>query len=237
VDEPEDREAPVGETVAHKQRRLFSRGRDTGRVEYFSDAVIAIAVTLLVLDIHVEVRADESVFAAVGRDWEQFFAYVLSFLVIGLNWMFHHRRFRVIVRYDTTLVWINLVFLLFIALVPFPTSLLADQSPNPEVITLYAGMVAILGLLGAATWAYAYRAGLLSETIDRQLFLYILGNNLLSPLVFGLSIPLAYVLQALGANPVWAMWFWVLNSLVGIGWTRLRGDTRVRPQRAPGGSA
>ena len=232
MDEPEDRAAPADETVAHKQRRLFARGRDTGRIEYFSDAVIAIAMTLLVLDIHVEVKAGENVFEAVGRDWEQFFAYALSFLVIGINWMFHHRRFRVIVRYDTTLVWLNLVFLLFIALVPFPTSLLADRAPNPQVITLYAGMVAILGLLGAATWSYAYRAGLMSETIDRPLFLYILGNNLVSPLVFGLSIPLAYVLQALDVDPAWAMWFWLLNSLGGIAWTRLRGDTRVGPRRA-----
>ena len=223
-----DDSGPQDETVAQKQHRLFSHGRDTGRIEYFSDAVIAIAMTLLVLDIHLPtLHPGETVFDALGRTWEQFLAYALSFAVIAVNWVFHHRRFRVIVRYDTTLIWINLVFLLFIAIVPFPTSLLAETSPDPQVITLYAGVVAILSLLGALTWAYAYRAKLLSPVVDRPLYLYILGNNLVAPVVFALSIPLAYLLQALGVSPAWAMWFWVLNSAGGIVWARLRGNARA----------
>jgi uncharacterized membrane protein len=234
VDEPEDEPGPRGETVVQKQHRLFDTGRDTGRIEYFSDAVIAIAMTLLVLDIRLPtLHHGETVFEAVGRTWEQFLAYGLSFFVIAINWVFHHRRFRVIVRYDTNLIWINLVFLLFVAIVPFPTSLLAETSPDPQVITLYAGVVAILGVLGATTWAYAYRAKLLSPVVDRSLFLYILGNNLVTPLVFGLSIPVAYLLQALGASPAWAMWFWVLNSIGGMAWARLRGGARARELSAP----
>src|SRR5262245_33078052 len=130
MDEPQDEPGPEGETVDAKQHRLFGRGRDTGRIEYFTDAVIAIAPTLLVLDIRLPaIPPGETLFEAVGDMWEQLFAYVLSFLVIAINWVFHHRRFRVIVSYDSRLVWINLGFLLFIALVPFPTSLLAEFAP------------------------------------------------------------------------------------------------------------
>jgi uncharacterized membrane protein len=232
VDEPSAEDAPPDETVVHKQHRLFSRGRDTGRIEYFSDAVIAIAMTLLVLDIHLPERLHgETVLEAVGRDWTQFFAYGLSFLVIAINWVFHHRRFRAIVRYDSALVWINLVFLLFIAVVPFPTSLLAEYGPDPGTMALYAGTVSILGYLGAITWAYAYRAKLLSPVIDRRLFVFVLGNNLAAPIVFSVSIPLAFVLQALHGNPVWAMWFWLLNPLGGRLWGLVYGRMPVNGPR------
>ena len=236
MDEPKAEPGPAGETVAQKQHRLFSRGRDTGRIEYFSDAVIAIAMTLLVLDIHLPTLGPgESVFHAIGRTWEQFFAYALSFVVIALNWVFHHRRFRAIVGYDATLIWINLAFLLFIAIVPFPTSLIAERGSDPQVVTLYASTVAILGILGAGTWAYAHRAGLLSTTIDRSLYIYILGGNLVAPVVFLLSIPLVYLLQALRLDTSWALWFWVLNWVVGAIWDRAVGSRPATGSSMPPG--
>lgn len=225
MDEPEDRDAPRDETVDAKQHRLFARGRDTGRIEYFSDAVIAIAMTLLVLDIrlpHVDVGR-ESLWAAIGALWQQYFAYALSFAVIAINWVYHHRRYRVIVRYDTTLIWLNLVFLFFIALVPFPTSLLAEYAPDPAAIALYAGMVTVIGALGAANWGYAHRAGLMSPAIDPVTYRFILGNNLVAPIVFGFSVVLDYVLVALHLDPSWAMWFWLLNGVGGIAYGRIAG--------------
>jgi uncharacterized membrane protein len=232
VDEPVDDNPPPGETVAQKQHRIFGHGRDTGRIEYFTDAVIAIAMTLLVLDIKLpKLGHDESIFHALGRSWEQFFAYALSFLIIALNWVFHHRRFRAIVRYDTILIWINLAFLLFIAIVPFPTSLLAEVGTSADTIALYVGTLAVIGLLGAACWWYAHRAGLMSTTIDRSLYVYILGSNLISPVVFVLAIPFAYALQALRIDTSWALWFLLLNWVGARVWDRLRGR-RVVERRA-----
>jgi len=229
VDEPVDDHPPAGETVAQKQHRLFGRGRDTGRIEYFTDAVIAIAMTLLVLDIKLpELGKHETIFEALGRTWEQFFAYALSFVIIALNWVFHHRRFRAIVRYDSTLIWINLAFLLFIAVVPFPTSLLAEVGPTPEIITLYTGTLAIIGFLGGLCWWYAHRADLLSTTIDRELYVYILGSNLIAPVFFLLAIPLGFLLQAVGLDTGWALWFLLLNWAGGRIWARWRGRREVR---------
>jgi len=230
VDEPVDEHPPPGETVAQKQHRLFGHGRDTGRIEYFTDAVIAIAMTLLVLDIKLPHLADgETIFGALGRTWEQFFAYALSFLIIALNWVYHHRRFRAIVRYDTVLIWLNLGFLLFIAIVPFPTSLLAEIGPRAEIITLYVGTLAAIGFLGAACWAYAHRARLLSTAIDRALWVYILGSNLIPPIVFVLAIPVAFLLQALDLDTAWALWFLLLNWVASRVWDRLRGRRVVQP--------
>lgn len=236
MDEPENRDAPSDETVEAKQHRLFARGRNTGRIEYFSDAVIAIAMTLLVLDIRLP-RVDvatESLWAAIGALWQQYFAYALSFAVIAINWVFHHRRYRVIVRYDTTLIWLNLVLLFFIALVPFPTSLLAEYAPDPAAIALYAGIVTVIGALGAVNWGYAHRAGLLSPAIDPATYRFILGNNLVAPIVFGLSVVLDYVLVALRLDPSWAMWFWLLNWVGSVAYGRIAGR---RPAAASGAGA
>ena len=209
------------------------------RLAAFADAVVAIVMTLLALDIRLPVPAgdlgDAELLQALIGIAPKYYAYALSFVVIALNWVFHHRRFRAIVGYDATLIWINLAFLLFIAIVPFPTSLIAERGSDPQVVTLYASTVAILGILGAGTWAYAHRAGLLSTTIDRSLYIYILGGNLVAPVVFLLSIPLVYLLQALRLDTSWALWFWVLNWVVGAIWDRAVGSRPATGSSMPPG--
>ncbi len=208
---------PKRETVREKQLRLFGGGRDTARMEYFSDAVFAIALTLLVLDIRVPDGVRDpfrDLWGAIGELWPEFFAYVLSFAIIAINWVFHHRKFRAIVRYDSGLVWINFAYLLFVALVPFPTSLLSEYAPAPAAIVLYAAQVAVLGYLGAVTWWYAHARGLLSEAVDAPLYRFTLISNLATPIVFTLSIALVLL-----PDPTWVMWSWILawpiSSLVG----------------------
>ncbi len=214
------------ETVAAKQRRLFGRGRDTGRIEYFSDAVFAIALTLLVLDIHLPVVAhpEKQLAPAIAELFPQFFAYALSFTIIAINWMFHHRKFRAIVAYDTGLIWLNFAFLLFVALVPFPTSLLSEYGSAGRIApVLYALEVAILSLLQAIIWQYARSRELLAPDIDDKLFHYIQRNGFATPLVFLLSIPLALLLP----DPSWAMWFWILSWPASIVAGRLGAKERV----------
>lgn len=198
------------ETIVAKQRRLFARGRDTSRIEYFSDAVFAIALTLLVLDIHVpEVKnPDTQLLPAVLALWPTFLAYGLSFAIIALNWVFHHRKFRAIVRYDSVLIWLNFAFLAFVALVPFPTSLLSEYAPARVSVVLYALEVAMLSVLQGVIWIYAHRRGLLAHDIDDRLYWFVLRNNMAGPVIFLLSIPIAL----LAPDPTWAMWFWILDA-------------------------
>ncbi len=208
------RETDAGraETVAQKQRRIFASGRDTERLVYFSDAVFAIAVTLLVLDIRVPTLDEgESLWIAVLDLWPKYLGYALSFAIIAINWVFHHRKFRAIERFDAGLIWINLVFLFFVALVPFPTSLLSEYAPDVAAVTLYAAIVAVLGLVSTVLWVYAHRAGLMGAEVDPGLFRLTTANNLVVPVVFLASIPVA-----LFVDPGVAMWCWILNWPVSV---------------------
>src|SRR5439155_2102750 len=101
----------------------------SARVEAFSDGVFAIAITLLVLDIHVpapESVGDDGLGAALAHAWPSYFAYLVSFLVIGIIWINHHSMFTMVRRVDRPVLFVNLTLLLFVSALPFPTKLLAE---------------------------------------------------------------------------------------------------------------
>jgi TMEM175 potassium channel family protein len=218
VSESIESSGPPDETVAARQHRLFARGRDTGRIEYFSDAVFAIAMTLLVLDIRLLAVDPSRLWAAVLELWPQLFAYLLSFLVLALNWVFHHRKFRVIRSYDGGLIWINLVFLLFVALLPFPTSVLSEYGNTGGAgVVLYAAEVGILAALQTWLWWYAERHGHLDPQVTPRLAAYIARANLLPALLFWLSIPVFVLVPGLpGVIIGYVLWglTWPVGSLV-----------------------
>ena len=110
---------------------------DTMRIETFSDGVFAIAITLLVLELHVpELAHGEGLWSALLDEWPQFGAYLTSFAILGIMWINHHSMFRLIQRSDRGLMFLNLNLLLWTALLPFPTVLLAlSCSPTPPTPT------------------------------------------------------------------------------------------------------
>jgi len=119
----------VGRTVVQDQpmsdpspapRRTLS----VGRVEAFSDGVMAVAITLLVLDLHVEV-GKESLAEQLRQNWPSYAAYAISFFVIGVVWVNHHALLSLLRATDRTLVFYNLLLLMFVTLLPFTTSTLA----------------------------------------------------------------------------------------------------------------
>jgi uncharacterized membrane protein len=101
----------------------------TERLETFSDGVFAIAITLLVLGLAVPARdtlKDETLIAALGHQWPSYFAYLVSFLVIGIIWINHHTMFDRVRRVDRLVLFANLALLLVVAAIPFPTRLLSE---------------------------------------------------------------------------------------------------------------
>ena len=96
----------------------------TTRVEAFSDGVFAIAITLLILEIRVP--EDGSLGHGLLEIWPSYFAYVTSFLTIGVIWFNHHTIFRMVARVDRTLLFLNTLLLMVVAFIPFPTRLVAD---------------------------------------------------------------------------------------------------------------
>ena len=180
------------------------------RVLFFSDAVFAIAITLLVVDI----RVPEHVLDAarqIGNSQDQILSFAISFLVIGLFWIGHHRLFRYIIAFDRPLIFLNLIFLGTIAFLPYPTALLfAGNTRQPAAPAFYAACVAAAGLVELVVWLYANRAkGLIPANIPPPVRRYELAQLLPTPVVFALSIPVAFI--APGVAP----FTWIL--LVPIG--------------------
>jgi uncharacterized membrane protein len=95
------------------------------RLEAFSDGVIAVAITLLALDLTVPQPGHGELLTQLGDHWPQFAAYVVSFFTIGIIWVNHHARVSLIVVVDRTLLFLNLVLLLFVVLIPFATATMA----------------------------------------------------------------------------------------------------------------
>jgi uncharacterized membrane protein len=195
----------------------IERGRDLDRVVYFSDAVFAIAMTVLALTLRLPSHTtDAGVAHAIRLALPSIYSYALSFAVIALYWLAHHRIFRFINRLDTTVLVLNLSMLGFVAFVPFPTSVLGDHGNTTAAVVFYASTMAMLGSLVAVLWAYASQRGrLIAENTDPGFVRHSLVRSLVVPLVFFASIPIAF------ADPKAAEWFW-LAIPIGLGLLRRR---------------
>lgn len=155
---------------------------ETTRVEAFSDGMFAIAITLLILEVKVPTPGQGRLAAALLRQWPSYLAFFLSFAYIGVMWMNHHRMFTHIKRSDDTLLVLNLLLLLGVTTVPFPTAVLATHLGTPEQRTaalFYNGVFIVIAIFFNLTWRYAVSRRLLDQsmlasaaTISRQ---YALG--------------------------------------------------------------
>jgi uncharacterized membrane protein len=166
------------------------------RLIFFSDAVFAIAITLLALDIRLptggEAPSNAQLLAQLLGVWHKYLAYIISFLAIGSFWMAHHRRFRFIERYDRGLLMLNLLFLMVIAFVPFPTSVISE-SGNRTATIFYALTMTLAGLMLTAIWWYAtWHNHLTDPHLDTQQRRRQFVALLLTVALFALSIGIAF---------------------------------------------
>ncbi|MCX4096152.1 TMEM175 family protein [Nocardia sp. alder85J] len=146
---------------------------DRSRTEAFSDGVFAVAITLLVLNLH---APDGDLREGLTHMWPSYLAYVVSFLNIGIMWMNHHAMFRHVVRVDRGLQLANLLLLLVIVAVPFPTDLLGRQlahelrGGDTATVTFVYSLVMIAMAAGfSLVWWYAVlRPGVLDTRLGRE---------------------------------------------------------------------
>ena len=101
--------------------------KETARIEAFSDGVFAIAITLLILEIKIPAAGSGELSVQLLRQWPSYFAFVFSFAFIGIMWINHHRLFTHIKRSNNALLFLNLLLLLGVTAVPFPTAVLAQH--------------------------------------------------------------------------------------------------------------
>ncbi len=144
---------------------IFEDKTGLERIQFFSDAVMAIAITLLVIDLRVPENAQESSLGGtLLKLWPNYLGYLLSFFVIGNYWLSHHRLFRPIRRYDDRLRWLSLGFLFFIALLPFSTRLIGLFPFSRTAIAIYSLNVLPLGFISFALTRHAYANNRLVNT-------------------------------------------------------------------------
>jgi uncharacterized membrane protein len=179
------------------------------RLVFFSDAVLAIVITLLVLPLAAEVDLSQGAGLAhqVWALWPRMLSFVISFLVIGQFWISHHRLFVLVRRYDQRLLWLNLIFLLTVSFMPFPTALVGARSTPQDhfAAVFYAASMTLASLTLTGTSLYARRAGLLDLSVDGDTAAYLLTRSVATMVLFLASIGAAF-LGGLRAG----LLFWVL---------------------------
>lgn len=173
----------------------------TARLEAFSDGVFAIAITLLVLDLTVPDAAGDGLLPAIAEEWPVYLAYVISFATIGAVWVAHTVITDSLAGASPALLRLNLLLLLAVGFLPYPTRLLAeyvgDEDAARTAITLYGVAVLLTAVLVSGVWWTARREGLVADdvpedvraTLTRRLspgivgYLVMIGLGLLLPWV------------------------------------------------------
>lgn len=190
------------------------------RIEALTDGVFAIVMTLLVLELSIPLISEPAVDAALSHRllemWPKYLSYVVSFLVLGLWWLFHHGVYENMKRIDARLLWFNLFFLMFVSLVPFSASLVAQYWDEKTSALIYGTNMILCYVLLTATANYATKKHLVEQKLDpvyargeqraqiRVFILIILAvmasffNSMISLLLWGLMSAFYIVVTLLG---------------------------------------
>jgi uncharacterized membrane protein len=189
-----------------------SRHRDEAEVEFnrivaFSDGIFAIAITLLVLGLTVpEDLSPGELSHALLDNQGDFLAYAISFAVLARFWLAHHRFFSALERFDGRLMALNLLYLAWIALVPFTSQILGDYGDTTDAAVLYAINMILVSASFYAQLSYSYRARLFRPEAREFERRHNGPISLVVVCVFALSIPIAF-LSVTAAELTWLATF------------------------------
>jgi uncharacterized membrane protein len=177
------------------------------RLILFSDAVFAIAITLLVIELKIpemDELSNQSLANALVQTIPHFFSFLLSFMIIGIYWVSHHRMFYYVIDYDGKLLWLNLLFLFFIALMPFSSNIYGVYSGLNIAFFLYVANISMLALFNYKLYGYISKPEKkLSHGLEnRRLVKYFQARSWIVPLCFGIGVVIALV-----NNTPWAIAF------------------------------
>ncbi len=144
------------------------QSKETSRIEAFSDGVFAIAITLLILDLHVpEMKEGETLIHNLLEEWASMLAFLLGFFTILICWINHHFMFRSIYRSDSILLLLNGFKLLVVSVTPFATAILSKHLQSgwkQEAVNLFCFNFTLMGLAMTGVYAYAYKKGYTAGT-------------------------------------------------------------------------
>ena len=179
-------------------KRSYERGTEEfTRVLAFSDGLFAIAMTLLVVGITVPKIGDagsvHDLADAINDESAAMISFFISFAVIGRYWLAHHQFIGRLAAMDGGLIVINLVYLGFIAFLPFPTDMLGNYFENPLSVTVYAVAVAAVSGLEVVLYRHAHRRRLMAERLPEEVYRWGVYASLSPVVFFLLSVPVAFI--------------------------------------------
>jgi uncharacterized membrane protein len=192
----------------HPRHDLSQAQFQLERFVFFSDGVFAICITLLIIEIKVPNRealnifTDASLWKYLSHDSLEFFGFLISFGIIGHYWSVHHRIFGYGKNYTTTLLWINLGFLLSVVLLPFSSGLLGEYGSDTNMYLPYGVYVANMcftGLMNCWLWLYVSnpKRNLLTRKISQARIRLGLYRSVVVPLIFILSFIISFFLPVI----------------------------------------
>ncbi|MGH2677668.1 MAG: TMEM175 family protein [Actinomycetota bacterium] len=188
---------------------------DTNRLETFSDGVIAIAITLLILEIDVPEDTHGELWSALLRQWPSYLAYLISFAVIGIIWVNHHGILALVARVDRPLLYLNLLLLLAVAGIPFPTALVAEHLQSPGIdsevaAAVYGGWATLVALSFNLMWRWiVHDESLIRDDIDIRALRANTRRFSLGLVIYPLTVGIAFLnpVLALGVHGLVAVYY------------------------------
>lgn len=169
---------------------------ETARLEAFSDGVIAIAITLLVLELRPPQVQDAGLWQAILHDWTTFVAYLAGFLTVGMFWLNHHRLFKLIRACDDWLLIFNLLLLLAISFINYPTALLSEYLGTPNAtmaMAVYTATTLLIAIAFNVLWRYAVHADLLEPDADPRVVRAMNRGYWVGPIFFVIAFIVAFI--------------------------------------------
>jgi uncharacterized membrane protein len=181
---------------------------DFGRIVAFTDGVMAVAITLLVLNLEVPAVPGDELDDALVDLIPSLIAYLLSFVLVGRFWIIHHRLFETLRAFDSRLMTLNLAFLTLIVLVPFSTELFDKYTHEPIAVAVLGGTLGLAALTHWLAVVYTLRRGLVHDEHRPATEPFARPMGLGFTLLFLLSVPVAFL------SPTAASLMWVATILL-----------------------
>jgi len=186
-------------------------GTSVERIAALSDGLFAIALTVIVMEIHIPrhegITAESGLVAAIGSLGPRFLTYLLSFMTLGIFWVGQQTHLNHLHRADRHLTWLHLVYLSTIAVMPFTTGLLAEFITFRAALLVYWLNILAIGLVSLATIRYAQRAGLTSVGTGEEAFEALRRRLVVGQILYALGAALCLI------NTYWSIGFIVLVQL------------------------
>ncbi len=195
-------ERGLKKSMSKDENRNLNVWMTTKRIETLVDGIFAIAMTLLVLSLDVPQLTypvnNAVMLQSLASISGHFYIYALSFFLLAVFWRINHIQFYRIKKFNQTLLWINIIWLMFVALVPFSTNLVGDYGYNQVADVFFHLNMFFIGVFYSLNWYYADKKNYIDESMDQDMINQNKKANLILPSVALIAIALTFI------SPAWS---------------------------------